>query len=70
MYHCEEIPYKVQLSIVTSGKLQQQVCTFWLTLGRMPTETFENMTLAFREKMLEVSIITGPKKARHTYPEW
>jgi len=36
----------------------------------MPTETFENMTLAFRQKMLEVSTITGPKKARHTYPDW
>jgi len=36
----------------------------------MAMETFKNMTLAFREKMLEASIIAGLKKARHTYPEW
>jgi len=35
----------------------------------MATETFENMILALREKMLEVSIIARLKKARHTYSE-
>jgi hypothetical protein len=40
-----------------------------MEIGSMATETFDNMTLAFREKMLEVSIIAEPKKARHTYPE-
>jgi hypothetical protein len=70
MDHCEAIPYKVQMSTAPS------VIYFfikWKTLtadvqGRMATETFENMTYVVREKMLEVSIIPEPKKARHTFP--